>query len=105
MQNPLPDEVLGYVKDVLGWQGPLTVQQFPSGYSNWTYGLEGEQQNWVLRRPPAGAKVVAGHDMAREFKVIQALHQKGFPVPRPIGLQADSERFGFSFFVMELQVP
>ena len=37
--------------------GPLTVEQFPSGYSNLTYLLRMGDREFVLRRPPCGNEV------------------------------------------------
>ena len=47
----------------------LEVLQFPSGYSNLTYLIKFNQNEYVLRRPPFGAKVKSGHDMSREFLI------------------------------------
>ena len=40
-----------------GSEGPLSVEQFPSGYSNLTYLLRLGSQELVLRRPPFGNEV------------------------------------------------
>ena len=49
------------------------IAQFPGGFSNLTYLLETNLGNWVLRRPPRGAKIKTAHDMGREFRVLQSL--------------------------------
>ena len=38
----------------------LSLKQFPSGYSNLTYFLESSSKQFVLRRPPFGAKSLQG---------------------------------------------
>ena len=43
----------------------LSIKQFPSGYSNLTYFLKSSTQEFVLRRPPFGAKSLqGGHDLS-----------------------------------------
>ena len=52
----------------------LTIKQFPSGYSNLTYFLSTNNNEYVLRRPPFGAdSLKGGHDMSREYKVLSKL--------------------------------
>ena len=54
--------------------GPLTVEQFPSGFSNLTYLLRFGDRELVLRRPPIGAKIKTAHDMSREYRILSHLH-------------------------------
>ncbi len=81
--------------------GPLSVEQFPSGYSNLTYLLRKGEHELVLRRPPFGAQVKSGHDMAREYKVLLGLAPVYPPAPRPLGQCADASVIGAPFYVME----
>ncbi|MBI4557737.1 MAG: phosphotransferase family protein [Candidatus Hydrogenedentes bacterium] len=82
-------------------QGALVVEQFPSGHSNLTYLLRFEGREYVLRRPPFGSKVVAAHDMGREFKVLSKLHAVYPPAPRPFLYCEDESVLGVKFYVME----
>lgn len=86
-----------------GTRGPLTLEQFPSGHSNLTYRLGLGDRELVLRRPPFGAKAItAGHDMEREFKLLQALHPSFGKVPKPLLFRAeDASPLGAPFYVME----
>ncbi|MEA1923575.1 MAG: phosphotransferase family protein [Pseudomonadota bacterium] len=81
--------------------GDIVITQFPSGYSNLTYliGMSGRQM--VLRRPPIGAKVKAGHDMGREYKVLKALHPVFPYCPKPLAFTEDTSIIGSPFFIME----
>lgn len=79
--------------------GPLEVTQFPAGHSNLTYRVRGAGCSWVVRRPPVGAQVKSGHDMAREYRMLSALWGR-FPVPRPLGLD-EGRHFAVPHFVME----
>jgi len=55
-----------YLKDSLpGLSGPVTIRQFPSGFSNLTYLLSVGGRELVLRRPPFGKKAKTAHDMER----------------------------------------
>jgi aminoglycoside phosphotransferase (APT) family kinase protein len=39
------------------------ILQFPSGFSNLTYLIKSNQKEYILRKPPIGAKVKSGHDL------------------------------------------
>ena len=77
------------------------VTQYSGGASNWTYRLRYPDQDWVLRRPPAGTKAKSAHDMGREFRVQQALVTAYPVVPRMVALCQDLAVIGSEFYVME----
>ncbi|HEX9500913.1 MAG TPA: phosphotransferase family protein [Thermoanaerobaculia bacterium] len=80
---------------------PMQVEQFPGGHSNLTYLLRFGDRELVLRRPPFGPVPPRAHDMAREFRLLQAVHPV-FPLaPRPYLLCEDLAVAGFVFYVME----
>ncbi len=83
-----------------GLAGVPKIRQFPSGASNLTYLLEFADLALVLRRPPSGAKPKSGHDMGREFRIMQALNGH-FPVPACLLYCDDEEVLGAPFYVME----
>ena len=87
--------------NVDGFSGPLTVSQFKGGQSNPTYRLETGSGSYVLRRKPPGKLLKSAHAVDREFRVINALHRAGFPVPRPYALCEDDAIVGTPFYVME----
>lgn len=77
------------------------VTQYSGGASNWTYRLRYANRDLVLRRAPAGTKAKSAHDMAREFRIQQAL-KPAFPlVPAMVGLCQDAAVLGTDFYVME----
>jgi aminoglycoside phosphotransferase (APT) family kinase protein len=87
---------------VPGFSGsPLTVEQFPSGYSNLTYLLRSEDQEWVLRRPPFGANIKSGHDMGREHRILSHLIGVYDKAPRPLVYCEEDTVLGAPFYVME----
>ncbi|MDL2716585.1 MAG: phosphotransferase family protein [Acidobacteriota bacterium] len=85
---------------VAGLSGSPRVTQFSGGASNWTYRLEYPGFDLVLRRPPAGTKAKSAHDMAREFRVQQALRPVYPFVPEMIALCDDPAVIGCDFYVM-----
>ncbi|MBA3009836.1 MAG: phosphotransferase family protein [Proteobacteria bacterium] len=81
--------------------GDIQIRQFPSGFSNLTYLITAGDRQMVLRRPPIGANVKAGHDMGREFRVLEALYPVFPKCPRPLAFSEDESLIGAPFFVME----
>ena len=87
-------------REAPGFAGPLQVSQFKGGQSNPTYLLETPSRKYVLRRKPPGKLLPSAHAVDREFRVIQALHAKRFPVAEPVLYCADESVTGTSFYVM-----
>lgn len=86
---------------VPGFEGPITLDKFSGGQSNPTFALGTASGRYVLRRKPAGTLLASAHAVDREFRLLSALHPKGFPVPRPIALCEDESVIGSAFYVME----
>lgn len=82
-------------------EGSLTVRQFKGGQSNPTFRLDVPGRAFVMRRKPAGATVPGAHAVDREARVMLALGQAGFPVPKIYGLCTDDAVIGSWFYVME----
>src|SRR5215211_9102733 len=82
-------------------KAPLTIEQFPAGFSNLTYLLRAGDCELVLRRPPIGAKIKTAHDMAREYRILSHLHPVYTKVPRPLLFSEDEQIVGAPFYVME----
>lgn len=99
----LPLERLApYLRERLGLEGEIAVEQFPAGHSNLTYLLRVGDRELVLRRPPFGAeKIQKGHDMGREFRVLQGLARIYPKVPKPRLFCDDPSVIGAPFYVME----
>jgi aminoglycoside phosphotransferase (APT) family kinase protein len=87
--------------NVSGLQGPLSVQQFPSGHSNLTYLIRMGDREMVLRRPPFGTKAKTAHDMGREHRILKALKPVFSYVPEPLAYTEDPSVMGCPFYVME----
>ena len=75
--------------------------QFPSGFSNLTYLIKSNNKEYILRKPPIGAKIKSGHDMSREFNVLSALDKDYKKSPTPIHYCNDINIIGSDFYIME----
>jgi len=85
-----------------GVETGLIVEQFREGHSNLTYHLMcANGREYVLRRPPIGPFAPKAHDMAREYRLLRAVHQHFPEAPRPCHLCEDTSVLGEVFFVME----
>ena len=85
-----------------GFEGPLRVEQFKGGQSNPTYKLTTPRAAYVLRRKPPGKLLPGAHAVEREYKVMSALGEQGFPAPRTYELEEDADVIGTPFFVMDM---
>lgn len=84
-----------------GARDGIALEQFPGGHSNLTYLLKAGNQEYVLRRGPLGPVPPKAHDMAREFRVLDAVHPFFPPAPKPFVLCDDASIIGAVFFIME----
>ena len=89
--------------NIAGYSSPLRVSQFKGGQSNPTYRLDSPSTSYVLRRKPPGKLLPSAHAVDREFQVISALHNAGFPTPRPYALCTDVKVLGTMFYVMSME--
>ncbi len=78
----------------------LITKQFSNGYSNLTYLLKIEGNEFVLRRPPFNAPK-RGHDMGREYKVLKQLNPVFEKTPKVLAFTEDTEIIGIPFYLME----
>ncbi len=86
--------------NVEGYRGPSKATKFPSGQSNPTYLIEAESGRYVLRRKPPGKLLKSAHMIEREYGVLRALENTGFPAPRALGLCEDEGVIGTAFYLM-----
>ncbi len=87
--------------NVEGYAGPLSVRQFQGGASNPTYLLTAGSGRYVMRKKPPGQLLASAHQVDREFRVMKALGETGFPVPKMRALCEDESVVGTSFYVMD----
>ena len=55
----------------------------------------------VCRAEPMGFGVFPSYDVARQYRIMDALAPTGVPVPKMVGLERDPALLGAPFFVME----
>ncbi|GAC1368472.1 MAG: phosphotransferase family protein [Ktedonobacteraceae bacterium] len=79
----------------------FSVERFTQGYSNLTYLLHIGERELVLRRPPIGATIKSGHDMAREYRLLSGLYPIYPKVPRAVLYSDDLSVLGAPFYIME----
>ncbi|MDB5451627.1 MAG: hypothetical protein JWO33_205 [Caulobacteraceae bacterium] len=97
------DRLSGWLAEhVPGFAGPLQATRFPGGQSNPTYQLTTPVRRYVLRRRPPGELLKSAHAVDREFRVIRALHDAGYPTPEAYALCEDTSVIGSIFYVMEM---
>lgn len=95
--------LLRWMEDhVVGFEGPMRVEQFKGGQSNPTYKLVTPGRSYVLRRKPPGQLLKGAHAVEREARVLTALEQAEFPVAHVHGLCTDEAVIGTWFYVMDM---
>lgn len=80
--------------------GTPEITQFTGGASNWTYRIQYENEDLILRRPPAGTKAKSAHDMGREYRIQKALAGL-YPLPEMLAFCEDESIIGAEFYVMK----
>lgn len=81
--------------------GSLTSTPLAGGRSNLTFRLDDGTHRWVLRMPPRRGRTPSAHDVAREYRVTQALASTVVPVPPTVALCVDESVIGLPFAVAE----
>jgi aminoglycoside phosphotransferase (APT) family kinase protein len=79
----------------------IQVEQFPHGHSNLVYLVRTDGREYVLRRPPLGPVAPKAHDMAREYRILHAVHPRFPEAPQVFLLCEDPSIAGGTFFLME----
>ncbi len=79
----------------------IEVEQFPNGHSNLVYLIRTDRREYVLRRPPLGPVAPKAHDVAREYRVLDAVHPHFPEAPQVFLLCEDPSVIGSAFFLME----
>jgi aminoglycoside phosphotransferase (APT) family kinase protein len=102
MEGIVEAHVGPWLAEHVGLSAPISYELIAGGRSNLTYRVtDATGRNVVLRRPPAHHVLPTAHDMAREHRVISALHPTSVPVAEPLGLCTDPAVTGAPFYVME----
>ena len=81
--------------------GPLRADLIAGGRSNLTYVLSDSERRWVLRTPPRVGRTPSAHDVAREYRVTNALADTLVPVARPVLLSENETILGVPFVIVD----
>ena len=92
-----------FLDAALGGTAGTRVEKHIAGFSNETFFVYRGGAEYVLRRPPRGPLLPTAHDVAREYRFLNALHGTAARVPRPVVLCEDAAIIGAPFYVMERQ--
>jgi len=77
------------------------VERITTGHSNEVFRVTRGERVFVLRRPPRTPLSPTAHDMAREFRLLQAFFGRAaVPVPEPIACCVDLDVLGVPFYLM-----
>jgi aminoglycoside phosphotransferase (APT) family kinase protein len=94
-----PDFDLDRLEAFMG--APLQLEAINSGQSNPTWFVTSPEQEFVLRKKPAGTTIDSAHAVDREFRIMSALQGSGVPVPRMVRMVDDPDVIGTPFYLME----
>ena len=83
-----------------GFEGIESMAAFEAGQSNPTYLITTSGKKYVLRRKPSGELLPSAHAVDREYRVMSALAQASFPVPKMYLYAEQSDAVDTPFFVM-----
>lgn len=83
---------------------PLALERITTGHSNEVFLVTRGDLRLVLRRPPRTPLSPTAHDMAREHRVLTAIHASHAPVPAPVpvALCTDTHVIGAPFYLMHV---
>jgi aminoglycoside phosphotransferase (APT) family kinase protein len=105
--DELREDLRFYLRKKLGARS-LEVSEFtpiPEGHSGFTYFVttrDGDQEErYVLRLPPPGARIAGPADIPRQGRIMAALNEQGLPTPHIIINCKDPELDGRPFVLME----
>ena len=79
--------------------GPLSADLIAGGRSNLTFRLTDGTSRWVMRTPPRAGRTPSAHDVAREFRVVEALGATEVPVAPAVVSYEDEDLIGGPFAI------
>lgn len=88
-------------KNVEGFTGSLSAEEFAGGQSNPTYLLSAGGNEYVMRRKPPGELLKSAHAVDREYRVMTALQDTPVPTAKTYALCTDDDVIGTWFYIME----
>ena len=96
-----PKALIEFMQSRFGGTHETALSKVSGGQSNPTYYVAHGNQSLVLRKQPNGPILKGAHAIAREYRVLEALHPAGLPVPKPVLFHDDPSVLGTPFYLME----
>ncbi len=96
-----PAALHGFLDKTFGASSAFRLERISGGQSNPTYFVTHGTRRMVLRKKPQGPILPGAHAIEREYRVLEALHPTGVPVPPPILFHHDAAVIGTPFYLME----
>ena len=94
------DALRAFIAADLGPTETFDVRRHRAGHSNETLFVTYGDDEYVLRRPPAGETAEKAHDVLREYRVMDALQDTPVPLPETVLACDDETVIGAEFFLM-----
>jgi aminoglycoside phosphotransferase (APT) family kinase protein len=82
--------------------GEVTARRIGDGHSNLTYLVSDGARSVVLRRPPPPPTPPGAHDMLREARFLEAVHDTAVPVAQVLATAQAGEVLDVPFYVMSV---
>lgn len=77
------------------------IEPVSTGHSGFTYWVDVGGAEMVLRLPPVGVRPVGAADVARQGRIMAAIHAAGLPAPRVVAMSAEPLVDGRPFVLTE----
>lgn len=77
------------------------VRPIPEGHSGFTYWVDLDGRQAVLRLPPPGARIAGPADIPRQARLLASLHEAGVPVPAVLAASDEPVVDGRPYFLLE----
>ncbi len=77
------------------------IDPIPEGHSGFTYWVDVAGIDHVLRLPPVGARPVGASDVARQGRIMAAVHNAGLPTPTVVSMSGEPVVDGRPYVLME----
>lgn len=78
-----------------------SVEPIPEGHSGFTYFVNTDKRDYVLRLPPPGARIAGTADVMRQGRIMAALHEAGLPTPAVPVIEDEPVVDGRPFILMD----
>jgi aminoglycoside phosphotransferase (APT) family kinase protein len=114
MEHPASDSPSAIAADLRAWfqrESSLDevhvsgVERIETGRSGFLYGVTIDTatgvERCVLRLPPPGVRPIGPADVVRQGRIMSAIRETGFPVPRIVAQSSDPAVLGRPFLLME----